>query len=160
MKYGGGNARAGTRSARRLTRRDFLKVGGGAAVGACALAPLVSACGGVADSSFDSDQGSTACGPTGLWYEDNNMGTAGGMPPDFKEKFYRPDTWARAREAVDVYYMRASTLINPANGLDESFLEEYFVPVLEESGVKIAIDAVGANFLNHRRPAGTARVDR
>jgi hypothetical protein len=86
------------------------------------------------------------------------MGTAGGMPVDFKEKFYQPDTWASAREAIDVYYVRASTLLNPANNLDDSFLEKSFVPVLEESGVKIAIDAVGANF-NQRRPDGTARVD-
>jgi hypothetical protein len=160
MKNGGGKMRVDPRSARRLTRRDFLKLGGGAAVGACALAPLTSACGGLVGSSSGSERGSTACGTPSLWYEDNNMGTAGGMPPDFEEKFYQPDTWVRAREVIDVYYVRASMLLNPTNDLDDSFLEESFVPVLEDSGVKIAIDAVGANFLNHRRPAGTARVDR
>ena len=72
--------RADFRFARRLTRRDFLKLGG-AAVGACALAPLTSACGSLVDSSFGSERGSTTCGRTSLWYEDNNMGTAGGMPP-------------------------------------------------------------------------------
>lgn len=128
-------------------------------IGACALAPFTSACGSWTDSSSESRQDSTGCGPPRLWYEDNNMGTRGGIPADFKEKFYRPDTWARAREATDVYYIRAPTLLNPANGLDDSFLRDSFVPVLEESNVKIAIDAVGARFLNHHS-GGTAFINR
>ncbi len=96
----------------------------------------------------------------GLWYEDNNMGTAGGIPPDFKEKFYRPDLWEGAREAIDVYYVRATMLLNPENGLDDSFLEENFVPVLEESGVEIALDAVGASFLRARPAPADERIER
>lgn len=149
---------AGALAPRRLTRRDFLRVGGGAAIGACALPSL--ACGRAA-SSADAGQGdSTSRGPVGLWYEANNMGTAGGMPPDFEEKFYRPETWAHAREAIDVYYVRATTLLNFDNGLDDSFLGDFFVPVLEGSGVEIALDAVGAGFL-HARPANAAaRIER
>ena len=141
----------------RLTRRDFLKVGGGAVIGACALTSLTSACTGWAGPSLYTEQNSTGCAPPGLWYEDNNMGTAGGMPPDFKEKFYQPDAWAHAREAIDVYYIRASTLLNPANGRDDTFLESSFVPVLQSSNVKIAIDAVGARA---RRTGGTSRITR
>ena len=159
LKDGSGSVWGDSRSARHLTRRAFLKASGGAVLGVCGLAPLASACGNRVDTSLDTGYGSMGCGTTGLWYEDNNMGTAGGAPPDFQEKFYRPDTWVRAREVIDVYYVRSSTLLNPANELDDSFLEKFFVPVLEESGVKIAIDAVGANFLN-RRLAGTALADR
>ncbi len=159
-EHGHGNPRVDLRSARRLTRRDFLKIGGGAMAGvSCASFPL--ACAGRLGSSFSAGSGgATARETAGLWYEDNNTGRAGGMPPDFKEKFYRPDLWAHAREATDVYYVRATTLLNPENSLDDSFLEGYFVPVLEESGVEIALDAVGANFL-HAHPATAAgRIER
>ena len=88
------------------------------------------------------------------------MGKSGGMPPDFKEKFYQPDTWTQAREAIDVYYVRASTLLNSANGLDDSFLKDFFVPVLEESNVRIAIDAGGATFLNAQPPTDTTPITR
>lgn len=95
----------------------------------------------------------------GLWYEDNNTGEAGGIPTDFKEKFYRPDLWARAREAIDAYYIRTTALFDPENGLDDSFLAEHFVPVLGESNVELAIDAVGANFLR-ARPSAATRIGR
>jgi hypothetical protein len=88
------------------------------------------------------------------------MGTAGGMPADFKEKFLQPETWEHAREAIDVYYIRSSTLLKPENDLDDSFLENSFVPVLEESNVEIALDAVGANFLRSQRSSGTTRINR
>ncbi|MCA1718817.1 MAG: hypothetical protein LC781_18990, partial [Actinobacteria bacterium] len=112
------------------------------------------------DSSEAGSEDATARASAGLWYEDNNMGMAGGMPPDFKEKFYRPDLWAGAREAIDVYYVRATTLLNPENDLDDSFLERNFVPVLEESGVEIALDAVGANFLRARPTPADERIER
>lgn len=160
MKDSGRNAQLDPRFARRLTRRGFLKVGGGAVVGACALSSL--ACASWAEPSLEAGQeNSKGCRPvTALWYEDNNVGTAGGMPPDFKEKFYQPEAWARAREAIDVYYIRASTLLKPENGLDNSFLENSFVPVLEESNVEIALDAVGANFLRSPRSSGGGRITR
>ncbi len=133
---------------------------GGAVSGACALSPLAFACTRLAGSSFDTgSEGSTGHRLAGLWYEDNNTGTAGGMPPDFMEKFYRPHLWAQAREAIDVYYIRATTLLNAENGLDDPFLENHFVPVLEESNVEIALDAGGASFLR-ARPAGAARIER
>ncbi len=153
------STRIGSTFVRRLTRSDFLKMGG-AVSGACALFPLAFACARLAGSSSDTgSEGSTGHRLAGLWYEDNNTGTAGGMPPDFKEKFYRPDLWAQAREAIDVYYIRATTLLNAENGLDDPFLENHFVPVLEESNVEIALDAGGASFLR-ARPAGTTRIER
>ena len=146
-------------SARRLTRRDFLKVGGVTVGASCVPFPL--ACAGQWGASSDVGSGDvTARANAGLWYEDNNMGTAGGMPPDFKEKFYRPDLWAGAREAIDIYYVRATTLLNPENGLDDSFLEKNSVPVLEGSGVEIALDAVGANFLRARPAPADERIER
>jgi hypothetical protein len=143
-----------------VTRRGFLKIGGGAVIGACALSSL--ACANRAKPSLENGQeDSKGCRPAAsLWYEDNNMGTAGGMPPDFKEKFYQPEAWTRAREAIDVYYIRASTLLKPENSLDDSFLENSFVPVLEESNVEIALDAGGANFLRSPRSSGGGRITR
>ncbi|MDQ3637053.1 MAG: hypothetical protein M3426_03535 [Actinomycetota bacterium] len=158
-KHGGKDPRVEPGSARRLTRRDFLKVGGAMVGASCVSFPL--ACAGRWGTFPDAGSGgATLRGPAGLWYEDNNMGTAGGMPPDFKEKFYRPDLWAGAREAIDVYYVRATTLLNPENGLDDSFLEKNFVPVLEESGVEIALDAVEANFLRARPAPADERIER
>ena len=158
-KHGGEDGWLAPGPARRLTRRTFLKLGGVAAAVSCVPFPL--ACAGRWRDSSDAGSGdATAQASAGLWYEDNNMGMAGGMPPDFKEKFYRPDLWADAREAIDVYYVRATTLLNPENDLDDSFLERNFVPVLEESGVEIALDAVGANFLRARPAPADERIER
>jgi hypothetical protein len=143
-----------------LARRDFLKISGGVVVGA-SCAPFSLACADqLASSSEAGSGGATLRGTADLWYEDNNMGRAGRMPSDFKEKFYRPDLWAGAREAIDVYYIRATTLLKPENGLDDSFLGGNFVPVLEESGVEIALDAVGANFLRAHPAPADERIER
>jgi hypothetical protein len=158
-KHGGKDPRVEPGSARYPARRDFLKISGGAMVGA-SCAPFSLACSDQLDSSSEAGSGgATLRGTAGLWYEDN-MGRAGGMPPDFKEKFYRPDLWAGAREAIDVYYIRATTLLKPENGLDDSFLGGDFVPVLEESGVEIALDAVGANFLRACPAPTDERIER
>lgn len=56
-----------------------------------------------------------------LWYEDNNMARAAGMPSDFKQKFLKPETWQTAREAMDVYMIRANTLTKKGNEIGCEF---------------------------------------
>ena len=80
-KHGGEDLRAESGSACRLTRREFLKVGG-AMVGVSCV-PFSLGCAGRWYSSSDAESGgATLRGPAGLWYEDNNMERAGGMSPD------------------------------------------------------------------------------
>lgn len=94
----------------------------------------------------------------GLWYEDNNMGSAGGAPPDFYSTFMQPGTWADARKAIDVYYVRTSVL--EARSTDDAFLQKYFLPVLAKSHIKLALDTGSATWLNADPSAKTGTVKR
>lgn len=75
-----------------------------------------------------------------FWYEDNNMSTAGGFPPDFTEMFTDPDKWEMLRDTLSVYLVRGNTLTNIINQEGESFIEDYFAPVLSGSNLSLAID--------------------
>ena len=75
-----------------------------------------------------------------LWYEDNNLGRAGGMPPDFIEKFHRPETFREASRHIDVYMIRANVLAK----MDDAFLTTLLEPYLRDNRIKLAIDATGA----------------
>ena len=74
-----------------------------------------------------------------LWYEDNNLGRAGGMPPDFIEKFHRPETFLEASRHIDVYMIRANVLAK----LDDAFLTTLLEPYLRGNRIKLAVDATG-----------------
>lgn len=78
--------------------------------------------------------------PAEFWFEDNNMRRAGGYPPDFEQMFREPESWARLRSIIDVYYIRGNTLKNLCSDLGEDFVRNHFVKVLNESGISIAID--------------------
>jgi hypothetical protein len=77
-----------------------------------------------------------------VWYEDNNLGRSGGIPPDFQEKFRHTESFARATRYIDVYMMRSSVL----NVLDDQFLRELFIPYLERNNIKLAINTGGATW--------------
>lgn len=79
-----------------------------------------------------------------IWYEDNNMGRAGGSPADFTSKFGRSE-WLSASAALDVYLVRATVL----ERLDEGFLRDRLLPWLEQQEISLAIDAAGATWLGH-----------
>jgi len=74
-----------------------------------------------------------------LWYEDNNLGRAGGMPPDFIEKFHHPETFREASRHIRVYMIRANVL----NKMDDVFLTTLLDPYLRRNNIKLAIDATG-----------------
>jgi hypothetical protein len=80
-----------------------------------------------------------------LWIQDNNMGNAGGLPPDFHELFTkRTAEWAQARHYIGVYLLRSTALRRPANRLDDAFLRDHFLPGLRSWGIDLALDVVGA----------------
>jgi len=81
----------------------------------------------------------TGLSATLLWYEDNNLGRAGGMPPDFIEKFHRPETFLEASRHIDVYMIRANVLAK----LDDAFLTTLLEPYLRGNRIKLAVDATG-----------------
>ena len=78
-----------------------------------------------------------------IWYEDNNLGKGGGMPSDFVEKFQRPESFSQASRYIRVYMVRANVL----EKLDDQFLTTQFFPYLRKNGIKLAIDAGGATFI-------------
>lgn len=86
-----------------------------------------------------------------VWYEDNNLGTAGGMPPDFVSKFERPETFAQATRHIRVYMVRANVLAQ----MDDHFLATRFIPYLKSNGIRLAIDAGGATWM---RASGRDKV--
>ena len=66
-----------------------------------------------------------------LWYEDNNLGRAGGMPADFIEKFHRPETFQEASRHIDVYMIRASVL----RKVDDAFITTLLEPYLRKNNI-------------------------
>ena len=86
-----------------------------------------------------------------IWYEDNNMGQAGGSPPDFVEKFRQPETFDEASEYIDVYLIRANVL----DDMDDAFFTDLLFPYLKTNGIELAINSGGATFTQ----AGQRRED-
>jgi hypothetical protein len=80
-----------------------------------------------------------------LWIQDNNMGNASGLPPDFHELFTtRTAEWAQARQYIGVYLLRSTALHRPANQLDDAFLRDHFLPSLQSWGIDLTLNVVGA----------------
>lgn len=77
-----------------------------------------------------------------IWYEDNNLGRAGGAPSDFLRKFSHPESFARASQHIRVYMIRAKVMYK----LDDIFLTTVFHPYLQRHGMSLAIDAGGATY--------------
>jgi hypothetical protein len=90
-----------------------------------------------------------------LWFEDSNLGVAGGLPGDFKEKFVNPESWAEARKHIAVYMVRTNVLFDGRHGISEEFLRDHFFPVLAASRIRFALDAGGATWMTQ---PGRARL--
>ena len=76
----------------------------------------------------------------GCWYEDSNMGSNGGIPPDF---FSRLDTtniasWASSLETMDVYYLRYATYRDWLK--TNSVVKTRMAEVFNQYGIKVALD--------------------
>ena len=81
-----------------------------------------------------------------IWYEDNNMAIAGGIPKDFKDKFNDPDTWGEARKYIKVYFLRVN-MFTPGNNLTDDFVKGRMLPLLRESNIHIGLDALGGTMM-------------
>ena len=89
-----------------------------------------------------------------LWVEENNLGRAGGLPPDFTAMFTtRTGDWTRARDYIGVYLLRMNALEDPENGITDDFLGAAFLPTLEASGIGLALDVNGATWAQCREHA-------
>jgi hypothetical protein len=79
---------------------------------------------------------------TEIWYEDNNLGHGGGMPPDFIEKFQQPDSFKQATKYINVYVMRATVL----QRMDDAFFTTLLLPYLQKNNIKLALNAAGGTW--------------
>jgi hypothetical protein len=84
-----------------------------------------------------------AAGATQLWYEDNNMGTGGGAPADFVDKFRHPEAFRQASGMINVYMLRANVL----SKMDDAFFTQLLLPYVKGHNIKVAIDAGGATWV-------------
>lgn len=85
---------------------------------------------------------SAAAGAADIWYEDNNLGRPDGRPPDFSEKFRKPESFGQASHYLRVYMVRTNVL----EVMDDRFLSELFQPYLTKNNIKLAVDAGGATW--------------
>jgi len=90
-----------------------------------------------------------------MWYEDNNLGRGGGMPPDFIEKFRQPEAFSQATRHIRVYLLRAIVL----DKMDDAFLADLLGPYLRDNGIKLAINAAGATWAQAKGRRGMIRRD-
>jgi hypothetical protein len=93
-----------------------------------------------------------------LWVQPPNHGGAGRLAPDFFEMFTtRGDEWAEAREFIDVWVVRMTSLLGKDAPLGDAFLRESFLPALQAWGIALAVNVTGAT---HVQCAGHAsRID-
>jgi hypothetical protein len=77
---------------------------------------------------------------TTVWYEDNNLGRADGMPTDFVDKFRNPKSFEQAARLIDVYLLRTNTMWK----LPDDFFTSLFFPFLKEHNIKLALNSGGA----------------
>jgi len=81
---------------------------------------------------------------TELWYEDNNMGKAGGIPADFFDKFDKPESFAKASQYIKVYML--SGIILKEKAMDNTFFKRKFIPYLKKNNIKLALNMGGATW--------------
>lgn len=86
---------------------------------------------------------SAAAAAADIWYEDNNLGRADGMPPDFVSKFSQPELFSQASSYLRVYMVRSNVL----TAMSDGFLADSFRPYLTRNNIKLAVDAVGATWM-------------
>lgn len=95
--------------------------------------------------------------PGERWFEDNNMGSAGGLPGDFFTRLDTPDTWADARDVMQVYMLRRSSM-GAISDADLARMADLF----DVAGISVAVNDGAATWAHHRLPGleftGSIRV--
>lgn len=82
------------------------------------------------------------------WFEDNNLGVAGGLPEDFFQRFSDPDKldqWFNSREIMDVFMLRSASYNNHLKELPDSVLRD-MAAVFKNHRIVIAINDVTATW--------------
>lgn len=79
-----------------------------------------------------------------IWYQDNSFARGRTLPIDFVHRFENPQSWAAAREQLDVHMFRANVFRFPE--FTDEFLETKLVPQLRGDGIRVAIDTAAPLF--------------
>jgi hypothetical protein len=76
----------------------------------------------------------------GCWFEDSNLGTNGGIPPDFSSRFeaIHVPSWSNSLETMEVYYLRYATYRDHL--VSNSELKTRMADVFNAYGIKVALD--------------------
>lgn len=92
----------------------------------------------------------TQPGAVEIWYEDNNMRVAGGLPDDFFERYEEGtlSQWAVSRSMMDTYYLRQNTFRNHFRG--NSGFQQMMADAHNAEGTTLAYDCVTATWAHHR----------
>ncbi len=85
---------------------------------------------------------------TEFWYEDNNLGSAGGVPDDFFVRYDKPETWARSRKTMDVFYLRTNTYEKYVR--DNPAFMKKMAGVHRAGGIRLALDSTAATWAHFK----------
>ncbi|MEE9395282.1 MAG: hypothetical protein V3W41_22550 [Planctomycetota bacterium] len=88
--------------------------------------------------------------PSERWVEDNNMGTAAGLPADFFTRLDTPATWANARAVTSAYVLRNSSM----GAISDADLARMAI-LFRAVGITVAVNDGAATWAHHRLPALT-----
>lgn len=85
-----------------------------------------------------------------IWYEDNNLNTAGGYPADLFDRYSGEENlsqWAAARSIMDTYYLRQNTYKNNIQG-NQGF-QQLMATVHNADGISLAYDCTAATWAHY-----------
>lgn len=84
---------------------------------------------------------------TERWYEDNNMGVAGGVPPDFASRYNETEKWSSSLAAMDVYSLRSSVYKTQLK--TNSAQKIIMGTVFQKNHIAISIDDASATWAHY-----------
>lgn len=76
----------------------------------------------------------------GCWFEDSNLGSNGGIPPDFFSRYDAANvpSWTNSLETMEVYYLRYATYRDWLK--TNSVMKTRMAEVFNQYGIKVALD--------------------
>ncbi|VGO14038.1 hypothetical protein PDESU_02595 [Pontiella desulfatans] len=99
----------------------------------------------------------------GCWFEDSNMGTNGGIPPDFFSRYDAANvaSWTNSLETMEVYYLRYATYRDWLK--TNSVMKTRMAEVFNQYGIKVALDDTEATWghakYNYNTPSYQKSID-